>query len=195
LDHGDLGVDCVQHMATTDDDRRRQIAAGAGILLAITAIVCGGLIGWRHLPGLLGEWLGLMIGIVTTPFILELSFAVLGLTVVLALNHWRQKRTGDELMYLEQVDEPGNLPEHASWAVFRDPPLTGEEPSLLVQADGALEIGDYQTAAECLAALPEDELKLHEALSLRLKLARATGRADLAEKLDAQFRGTTDQNI
>ena len=178
-------------MATTDDDRRRQIAAGAGILLLITVLVCVALIGWRYMPGILGEWLGTMIGVVTTPFFLELSFAVLGLTVVLMLNHWRQKRTGDELMYLEQVDEPGNLPDHARWAVFREPPLPGEAPSLLVQADGALVIGDYQTAADCLAAMPEDQLKQPEALALRLQLARATGKLDLAEKLEIQLRAAT----
>lgn len=177
-----------------DNERRRQIAVGGVILLLITVLVCGVLMGWRHLPGLLGEWVGVMIGVVTTPFFLELSFAILGLTIVFMLNHWRQKRAGDELMYLEQVDEPGNLPDHASWAVFQKPPLVGEEPSLLVQADGALAIGDHQTAAECLAALPEDQLRLPEALSLRLELARATGKTELAGKLEIQLRAIKGQN-
>lgn len=181
-------------MATTDEDRRRQIAAGTGILLLITVLVCGVLIGWRHLPGILGEWLGTMIGVVTTPFFLELSFVVLGITIVMMLNHWRQKREGDELVYLEQVDEPGCLPDHAKWAVFRELPLTGEEPSLLEQADGALAINDYQTAAECLATLPEEQLKQPEALALRLQLALATGKLDLAEKLETQLRAATGQN-
>lgn len=181
-------------MAKKDDERRREIAAGGGILLALTVVVCGVLVGWRHLPGILGEWLGVIIGVVTTPFFLELSFAALGLTIVLMLNHWRQKRAGDELMYLEQVDEPGNLPDHASWAVFREPPLKGEEPSLLLQAEGALAIGDHQTAAECLAALPEEQLKLPEALALRLELARATGKADLAEKLEVKLSAISGQN-
>jgi hypothetical protein len=181
-------------MAKMDNERKRQIVAGGGILLVITVLVCGVLMGWRHLPGIWGEWLGMMIGLMTTPFLLELSFAVLGLTLVLMLNHWRQKRTGDELMYLEQVDEPANLPDHARWAVFRDPPLPGEEPSLLVQADGALAIGDHQAAAECLAALPEDQLKQPEALALRLELARATGKADLAEALESQLRASTGRD-
>jgi len=181
-------------MAAMDYERRRQIAAGGGILLVIAVLVCGVLIGWRHLPGILGEWLGVMIGVVTTPFFLELSFAVLGITVVLMLNHWRQKRDGDELMYLEQVDEPGSLPDHAKWAVFREPPLSGEEPSLLVQAEGALAISDYQTAAECLAAMPEGQLMQPEALALRLQLARATGKLDLAGKLEIQLRAAAGQN-
>jgi hypothetical protein len=175
-------------MGMTENERRRQIAAGGGILLAIALMVCGALIGWRYLPGILGEWLGTMIGFITTPFFLELSFAVLGLTVVLIINHWRQKRTGNELVYLEQVNEAENLPDHASWAVFHDQPLKGEEPSLVVQADGALAIGDYQTAAECLAALSENQLKEPESLALRIELARATGKADLVEKLESQLR-------
>lgn len=180
-------------MARMDHERKRQIAAGGVILLVITVLVCGVLTGWRHLPGIWGEWLGMMIGLATTPFLLELSFAALGLTLVLMLNYWRQKRGGDELMYLEQVDEPGNLPDHAKWAVFREP-LPGEEPSLLVQADGALAIGDHQAAAECLAALPDDQLKQPEALALRLELARATGKADLAEKLESQLRAASGRD-
>jgi hypothetical protein len=174
-------------MTSQKDERKMQIAVGAGILMVVTTLVCGALLGWRHLPGVLGEWFGVMIGVITTPFFMELSFAALGLTIVLMLNHWRQKREGDELRYLEQVNEPVNIPEHASWAVFREPPLAGEEPSLLEQADGALAIGDYQTAAECLAALTEEQLKFPEVLALRLKLAQATGKGEMAEKLKAQL--------
>jgi len=175
-------------MAEADDERRKQIITGAAILLALSVIVSGILIGWRHLPGAAGEWLGTMIGMMTTPFLLELSFAVLGITVVFLLNHWHQKRAGDDFMYLEEVDEPADLPDHAKWAMFHEPPLNGEEPSLLIQADGALLVGDYQTAAECLAALSEEQLKQPEALSLRVKLAMATGKTDLAQKLAAELQ-------
>lgn len=182
-------------MAMQDDERRRQIVAAGGILLTITVLVCGALIGWRHLPGMLGEWLGTLIGIMTTPFFLELSFAAIGLTVVMMLNHWREKRAGDELLYLEQVEEPGNLPDHAKWALYNQPPLTGEEPSLLAQADGALAIGDYRMAADCLAALPDNELQQPESLAIRLELARVTGKADLAEQLEARLRLTRGGTI
>lgn len=93
-------------MTHADQEHRgRQIAVGVGILLAVTGLVCGTLIGWRYLPGLMGEWIGTMVGVATTPFFLEGSFVVLGLTVVVAINHWRQKRDGDELVYLEPADE------------------------------------------------------------------------------------------
>jgi hypothetical protein len=163
-----------------------QIVVCAAILLVLTTVVCGLLIGWRHLPGLLGEWMGFMIGVVTTPFFMEASFAVIGLTIVLVINHWRQKRAGDELMVLEQVDKAAGLPDHAGWALYREP-LAGETPPLVVQAEGALAIGDHETAAECLAAMPEEELKRTDVMAVRRDLARATGRNELAAQLEREL--------
>lgn len=182
-------------MATAEQERKRQIAVGGIILLLIGLVVCGALIGWRHVPGILGEWLGVVIGVMTTPFFLELSFAIIGLSIVLMINHLRQKRVGDELVYLEQVNEPIILPDHASWALFREVPLSGQEPGLLDQAEGALAIGDYQAAAGLLATMPEDQLVLPETLLLRITLAKATGRFDLAEKLEIQLRSAENEHV
>ena len=66
--------------------------------------------------------------------------------IVISLNIWRQRKDGDEFVYLEQVagpDAPADLPEHAKWAVYRQKPLDPEAPSLLAQAEGAFAIGDY----------------------------------------------------
>lgn len=180
-------------MTKKDHERTRQIAAGVGILLALMLAVCGVLTGWRYLPGLLGEWVGLMVGVMTTPFLLEASFLILGLIVVVAINIWRQRRSGDELVYLEQVEGVENLPEHAKWALYRDPPLDGEMPSLQVQVEGALAIGDYESAAECIAAMPEADLKRLEILALRLELARATGRQELVDQLESDLRMVASQ--
>lgn len=174
-------------MKNPANERTTQIIVCAAILLALTSVVCGLLIGWRYLPGLLGEWTGFMVGVMTSPFFMEASFAVIGLTIVLAINHWRQKRAGDELMYLEQVDDAAGLPEHAAWALYRDP-LAGEVPPLWVQAEGALAIGDHETAAECLAALPEEDLKRADVLAVRLDLARATGMSELAAQLERELQ-------
>ncbi len=169
-----------------EENRVKQIAVGVGILLLLTLLVCGSLLGWGYLPGLLGEWIGTMIGVMTTPFFLEGSFIVIGLMIVVTLNHWRQKRDGDEMVYLEQVDGPdvpAGLPDQAKWAVFRDKPLSGVEPSLLEQAEGALAIGEHATAAECLGAMSEEDLKRPETLVVRLELAKSTGLESLAEEL------------
>ena len=88
-----------------DENRWKQITAGAGIVLALGVVACGTMLGWRHLPGLLGEWVGLVVGVLTTPFFLEASAVVVGLTVVLAINGWRRQKAGEEWVYLEQADE------------------------------------------------------------------------------------------
>lgn len=173
------------------DNRLKQIVWGAGIVLVIAVAVCGTLVGWRHLPGILGEWIGTMVGVMTTPFFLEASFAVIGLCVVLALNHWRMRKSGDELVYLERVDGPDlppDLPDHAKWAVFRDEPLPGEVPSLQAQAEGAMAIGDHVQAGECIAAMGAEELKQPGALAVRLALAKATGRDRLAGELERELK-------
>ena len=173
-------------MVRLHDERVKQVAIGASILIVLAVVVSGLLIGWRLLPGLLGEWVGTIIGVMTTPFFMEASFAILGLVTVITLNHWRQHKDGDEFVYLEQVsgpDVPKNLPDHAKWAVYREKPLDAEEPTLLAQAEGAFAIGDYSAAAEWIGAMSADELKQPDALRLRLDLAEATGRTDLVKQL------------
>lgn len=178
-------------MERTKDERVKQVAIGVGILVVLTVVVTGLLMGWRLLPGLLGEWVGTMIGILTTPFFMEASFAILGLVTVISLNHWRQRKDGDDFVYLEQVagpELPEDLPEHAKFAVYREKPLDGEEPSLLAQAEGAFAIGDYPAAREWIGAMNHDELRHPQALRLRLDLAKATGRDDLVKQLEAELR-------
>jgi hypothetical protein len=177
-------------MTRETDQRGRQIAVGAFILLGLAALLSGVLIGWRYMPGLLGEWVGFMVGVATTPFFLEAGCALLGLFLVLLINHWRDKREGDELVYLEQVAAPERLPDHAQWAIYRQEPLAGEVPALTAQAEGALAIGDLDSAAECFAAMSAEELNQPETIALRLRLARASGKQELAESLAAALDAT-----
>jgi hypothetical protein len=83
---------------------------------------------------------------------------------------------------------PKDLPEHAKFAVYRDKPLDGEEPSLLAQAQGAFAIGDYPATSQWISAMDHDELKQLQALRLRLDLAKATGRDDVVKQLEAELR-------
>ena len=93
------------------DERAIQVMVGVGILLALALVVGVALTGWRSLPGLLGEWVGVMVGVASTPFFLEATFFVLGLVIVVAVNHWRQRRDGDEWVSLQGDAEAaaGNL--------------------------------------------------------------------------------------
>lgn len=180
------------------DERAKQVTVGVVILVIIAVVAVTALVGWRLLPGLLGEWVGIMVGIMSTPVFLEISFAILGLMIVLVLNHWRQHKDGDEFVYLEQVDGPDapkDLPEQAQWAIFRDEPLAAGDPSLLAQAEGAFALGDHQAAADLIAQMNRDELIELEVLQLRRELALATGRHELARHLEIEIRSVSLEKI
>jgi len=86
------------------DERVKQVAIAAGILLAVTGGVMALWLGWRQVPGPLGEWLGMIVGIMSTPFFLEASFVVLGILIVMVLNAIRRGRDGDDFVTAEQLD-------------------------------------------------------------------------------------------
>lgn len=180
-------VALARQMLRIHDERVKQVTIGAGLLIGLTLLISGLLLGWRYLPGLLGEWVGTILGVMTTPFLLEGSFLAIGLLIVLCFNIWHRHKEGDDFVYLEQVtgpDVPMDLPEQAKWAMYREKPLDPEEPTALMQAEGAFAIGDYPAATEWIGTLDQEDLKRPETLELRLKLARATGRHDLASDLE-----------
>jgi hypothetical protein len=173
-------------MEREHDERRKQLAVGMAILTTVTVVVVGLLTGWRHMPGVVGEWVGIVMGVMTTPFLLETSFFLLGLLIVIFLNNYRRHREGDEFVYLERVDGPDvphDLPEHARWAIYRNAPLAAGDPPLLAQAEGALKIGDFAAAAQCIGDMGAAELEDPATLRVRLELARGTGHTALAEEL------------
>ncbi|MEI6674548.1 MAG: hypothetical protein WCO57_05170 [Verrucomicrobiota bacterium] len=93
----------------------KQAAIAAAILVGVS---CGGvalLVGWRHVPGVLGEWLGMLAGIVSTPFFLEASAGVVGVLIVIVLNTLRRHWEGDEFVSLEELET-------------RDAPQVGNKP-------------------------------------------------------------------
>lgn len=181
----------------SEASRSKQILTGGGIVLVVTVLFCGLLAGWRYLPSVVGEWIGTMVGIMTTPFFLEGSFVFIGLTIVIWLNGRRRNLEGDEFVYLEQLgdsDGAKNMPESARWAVYRQPPLPGETPEGIVQAEGAMAIGDWSQLAEILSEMSENELRSPEVLRLRIALARGTDNPDLAERLEADLAASSDQS-
>lgn len=82
------------------DERVAQVAVAVvillGVLLVTVAIRLAG-----AAPGVLGEWFGMIAGFLSTPVLLEVSFFVIGVIIVVAVNHWRMKREGDEFVTLE----------------------------------------------------------------------------------------------
>lgn len=178
---------------SNDESRGRQLAVGLGILGVLILVVPAFYIVWRFVPGLFGEWLGVIAGVISTPFLLEIFFIVTGLIVVVGLNHVRNKREGDEFVYLEQVCDPGvveDFPERSSFAVYRDRPLPGVEPSVMDEIEGALEIGDHDEATALFGKLGDAELKLPGVLALRLRLARETGKDDVARRIEGEIKAS-----
>lgn len=169
------------------DDRFKQVAWGAAILAGVL-ILSLSIRAASYIPGFVGEFFGVITGILATPVFLEVSFFILGFLIVLALNHWNMKKEGDEFVYLDQIQEKDlhlGLPEQAKYAIYRDKPLAGEEPSLLIQAEGALDIRDFTSAFDAIAAMTPEELRSPETTALRIRLARATGKEDLARLLES----------
>lgn len=175
-------------MQVEHDERGRQIAIGGGVILLLGCMATVFLVGSLFLTGVLGEWVGVIAGIVTTPFFLEGSLAVVGLLTVLFINGLRRHMEGDEFVYLEQVESPANsLPDQAKWAIYRNAPLAAGDPTLLVQAEGAFEIGEFDVATQAIGMMDGRELNDPETLALRFKLAKATGRTELAMELERQI--------
>jgi len=170
------------------DPRVKQVIVGIGGIFFVFILV--GLIWYgRNLPGFLGECFAMLGGIITTPFLMEASFIVIGLLIVMVLNYWRLHRDGDEFVYLEQAEGPGSesLPDSARWAIYKDAPLDPVNPDLLAQAEGALEIGDHEGAVEALASMTDSEREALPVLKFRLALAHASGKEELAKRLQAKL--------
>ena len=177
-------------MERVKDERVKLVVVGAAVIGVFTLGVVLLFIGWHFVPGVFGEFLGMIAGLMGTPFILEASFIILGFVLVILLNHWRMKRDGDEFVYLEQVegpDVPGDMPDQAKWAVYKKKPLPGEEPTLLELAEGAAAIADWETVASRIAEMDEKDLSSPGVLRVRIGLARASGREDLVPGLEMEL--------
>ncbi|MCW1923811.1 hypothetical protein OKA05_14685 [Luteolibacter arcticus] len=113
---------------------------------------------------------------------------ILGFIVVVWLNHWRRKHEGDELVYLEQVKNgPKDLPGHARWAIYRNKPLDAAPPPASDLLEGAVAIGDHESAIEILESMSDEERHRPEVMQQRITLAKATGKEELARRLEAEL--------
>ncbi|MFM2170531.1 MAG: hypothetical protein RI957_760 [Verrucomicrobiota bacterium] len=70
-----------------------------GVILGIISLWAG-----RFLPGTAGEVLARIFHILTTPIILEASFGVLGIVIVMTLAHYNEKNA-DEWVELDFPDD------------------------------------------------------------------------------------------
>lgn len=91
-------------MLRRDDERIRQVAIAIGILMAVAGGVLGLWLGWLNLPGAVGEMLGMIVGIISTPFFLEATFVLLGCLILVVVNSIQRHREGEEWVSAEQLE-------------------------------------------------------------------------------------------
>jgi len=99
------GLYWVFHVA--GNRRASAVILVALLLMSVALVFCGAILSWRLLPEVLADWVGMMVGIMSTPFFLEASFLFIGLTIVVAINHHRQKKEGDEFVEVQVEDAAG----------------------------------------------------------------------------------------
>lgn len=87
------------------EKRGGQIFVGGAILFVLTVLVVSLLIGWRMIPGWVGESFGMLAGVLSSPFFMEASFGMIGLLIVIGLNIWRRNREDDEFVSMEELDK------------------------------------------------------------------------------------------
>lgn len=88
----------VMIMQSNQENRGKQVAVGGLIIFSLMFTVIGFLLFWRYIPGWVGESVGKIVGLISTPFILEASFLIMGFGIVIMLNSWRRKNAGDDFV-------------------------------------------------------------------------------------------------
>lgn len=170
--------------------QRKPLVIGLGFIVAAALVIVTVWAG-SYLPGFAGEIFSMLAGIMWTPVLLDTALFVLGFALILGLNLYRRKREGDEYVYLEQVegpDIPADMPVESRSAVFAEAPEPVADRAAIAAIEGALELGDLESATESLLRLPEDDLDEPEILALRIRLARKGRREDDQQKLLARLR-------
>ena len=75
-------------------------------MLLFSVAVISLLLFWKFIPGWVGEGVGMLAGVISTPFFMESSFVLMGFVIVILLNSWRRRRAGDEYVNVEEKDLP-----------------------------------------------------------------------------------------
>lgn len=129
--------------------------------------------------------------IVTAPFILETSLALLGLCIVMAINHYRQEKDGDGWVYLEKREVPGkpdvvadDPPNRHQAVIWQEKPASFDEAATQFEViEGYLDLGLADDALQELAALPESLGITERADDLHILALAMAGKLSAAARL------------
>lgn len=121
--------------------------------------------------------------VLTTPFIMETSLALLGLCIVIAINCYREKKEGDGWVYLEQklpaddardTDDP---PHRHDAVVWQEKPASFDETATgLDVVEGYLDLGLAEDAWRELSSLPEPVQRNARTILHRVRALAMCGR-------------------
>ena len=108
-------------------------------------------LGRLFLPGFIGEFCGKVQGIAFTPFFMEFFLIAFGFMVVLILNQLRKKWDGEELVYLEVVDDPVEMPASSKSVILAEHEKREDSIEVSLAAiEGSLALKDYAQAQELI---------------------------------------------
>lgn len=180
--------------ASFTPEQKRALLIGLGLILVVALFL---LLVWlgMFLPGFAGEVFRKLAGLLWTPLILDSSLFILGVILVVSMNWYIRRKSGDEYVYLEQVENPPyGLPERARSAIFDEEPESQGIAPNLAAIEGALALDDLSEATSLLFELPPDRLEDPEVLALRIALARRKGHEDRARDLWRQLKSQAPQH-
>lgn len=140
-----------------------------------------------------GETALMLFQILTAPFILEASLALLGLCIVLVINQYRQQRDGDEWVYLQKHEPPAAQPADAAAPPHRhDAVIWLEKPgdfdeneAVLEVVEGYLDLGLLDEAMREIESLPATRLQSGRADELLIRALAMSGRPAEATRIMA----------
>lgn len=105
------------------DERVKPVLIALAILLGVSCGVVGLWLGWMHIPGPLGEFVGMVVGVMSTPFFLEASFVMVGILILMLVNAIQRQRDGDEFMTPEQLQDREAAAARSTRVDSVDPPV------------------------------------------------------------------------
>lgn len=115
----------------------------------------------------------MLFSIFSTPFILEATFALIGIFIVLGINHWRLGKEGDGWVYIatQESDEQksgAKSSQRLQSVIFQDKPLTLDQEGTTVGIlEGYLDLG---MAAQALKEMKEQADLSDDACTAVLKI-------------------------
>ena len=184
------------------NNRRRWLSSVAWILGAVVVTV---IVLWYSPTAreVVGEASLTIFQIVTAPFVLETSLAVLGLCIVMAINHYRQQREGDGWVYLQKQEPSSDVskdiedPPHRHDAVVwqEKPECFDEGAAKLEVIEGYLDLGLADDALRELAMLSEDLTRSEQADELRIRALAMVGRLSEASRAIDELAVTYPERV